>query len=117
MNYLFVIWLGEKPVEKVFTSLRIILWTNVLNKLLYPSKNLFLLMFDMDINFLSQLNLLKDEEQYFLEISSNDQQQIIENLLKNSPLISYDNDMRMIVNIEHIDNDYLLKSVKESSGI
>ncbi len=75
------------------------------------------MMFDMDMNFLSILNLFKDDEQYFLEISSNDQQEIIENRLENSSLISYDNDKRMMVNIKHVDNDYLLKSVKETSGI
>jgi len=121
MKYLFVIWLGEKPIEKVFTSLRIILWSNVLNKLLNQSKNSFLMMFDRDINhlfidFIHQLNLMKDEEQYFLEISSNDQQQIIENLLKNSKFISYDNDNRFIINIEHVDNYYLLKSSKDISS-
>jgi len=122
MNYLFVIWLGEKSIEKVFTSLRIILWSNVLNKLLNQSKNSFLMMFDSDINhlfidFLHQLNLMKDEEQYFLEISPNDQQQTIENLLKNSKFISYDNDNRLMMNIEQVDNDYLLKSSKDTSSI
>lgn len=121
MNYLFVIWLGEKPIERVFTSLRIILWSNVLNKLLNQSKNSFLMMFDIDINrsfvdLLDKCNLMKDEKQDFLEISSNDQQKTIENRLKNSTLISYDNDNRLIVNIEHIDNDYLLKSSKDTSG-
>ncbi len=121
MNYLFVIWLGEKPIERVFTSLRIILWSNVLNKLLDQSKNSFLMMFDVDINrsfvdLMDKYNLMKDEKQDFLEISSNDQQQTIENRLKNSTLISYDNDNRLIVNIEHVDNDYLLKSSKDTSG-
>ncbi|CAF3394700.1 unnamed protein product [Rotaria sp. Silwood1] len=120
MTYLFVIWLGEKPIEKVFTSLRIILWSNVLNKIFYQSKNSFLMMFDSDlnrsfVNLIQYLNLINDKEKYFLEISSNDQQQTIENLLKNSKFISYDNDNRLIVNIEHIDNDYLLKSSKETS--
>jgi hypothetical protein len=122
MKYLFVIWLGEKPIEKVFTSLRIILWSNVLNKILNQSKNSFLMMFDSDINrlfidFLHQLNLMKNQEQYFLEISSNDQQQTIENLLKNSKFISYDNDNRLMINIEHIDNNYLLKSTNKTSSI
>jgi hypothetical protein len=121
MNYLFVIWLGEKPIERVFTSLRIILWSNVLNKLLNQSKNSFLMMFDIDINrsfvdLMDKCNLMKDEKQDFLEISSNDQQKTIENRLKNSALISYDNDNRLIVNIEHVDNDYLLKSSKDTSG-
>jgi DNA-binding transcriptional regulator/RsmH inhibitor MraZ len=122
MSYLFVIWLGEKPIDKVFTSLRIILWSNVLNKLLNQTKNSFFMMFDNDINqsfidLLHKFNLMKDEEQNFLEISSNDQQQIIENLLKNSKFISYDNENRLMVNIEHIDNDYLLKSSKDTSSI
>lgn len=121
MTYLFVLWLGEKPIEKVFTSLRIVLWSNVLNKLLDKSKNSFLMMFDPDINrsfidLIHKLNLMNDEEQNFLEISSNDQQQTIENLLKNSKFISYDNDNRFMVNIEHVDNDYLLKSSKETSS-
>ncbi|CAF3395769.1 unnamed protein product [Rotaria sp. Silwood1] len=111
---------SEKPIEKVFTSLRIILWSNVLNKIFYQSKNSFLMMFDSDlnrlfINLIQNLNLINDKEKYFLEISSNDQQQTIENLLKNSKFISYDNDNRLIVNIEHVDNDYLLKSSKETS--
>jgi len=122
MSYLFVIWLGEKPIDKIFTSLRIILWSNVLNKLLNQTKNSFFMMFDNDINqsfidLLHKFNLMKDEEQNFLEISSNDQQQIIENLLKNSKFISYDNENRLMVNIEHIDNDYLLKSSKDTSSI
>ncbi len=80
------------------------------------------MMFDNDINqsfidLLHKFNLMKDEEQNFLEISSNDQQQIIENLLKNSKFISYDNENRLMVNIEHIDNDYLLKSSKDTSSI
>jgi len=121
MTYLFVIWLGEKAVEKIFTSLRIILWSGVLNKLLDQSKNSFLMMFDTDINrsfidLIHKLNLINDEEQYFLEISSNDQQQTIENLLKNSNFISYDNDNRLLINIEHVDKDYLLKSSKETTS-
>ncbi|CAF1424737.1 unnamed protein product [Adineta steineri] len=120
MTYLFVIWLGEKPIEKVFTSLRIILWSNVLNKLVDQSKNSFLMMFDSDINrsfidLIHKLDLMNDDEQYFLEISSNEQQQTIEKRLKNSSLISTDNDDRLTVNIEHVDNDYLLKSSKETS--
>ncbi|CAF4496183.1 unnamed protein product [Rotaria sp. Silwood2] len=120
MTYLFVIWLGEKPIEKVFTSLRIILWSNVLNKIFHQTKNSFLMMFDNDLNrsfidLIQKLNLINDEEQYFLEISTNDQQQTIENLLKNSKFISHDNDNRLIVNIEHVDNDYLLKSSKDIS--
>jgi hypothetical protein len=121
MTYLFVIWLGEKPVEKIFTSLRIILWSGVLNKLVDQSKNSFLMMFDTDINrsfidLIDKLNLINDEEQYFLEISSNDQQQTIENRLRNSNFISYDNDNRLLINIEHVDKDYLLKSSKETSS-
>ncbi|CAF0838903.1 unnamed protein product [Rotaria sordida] len=111
---------SEKPIEKVFTSLRIILWSNVLNKIFHQSKNSFLMMFDSNqnrsfIDLIHQLNLINDEEQYFLEISSYDQQQTIENFLKNSKFISYDNDNRLIVNIEHVDNDYLLKSSKDTS--
>ena len=120
MKYLFVIWLNEKAIEKVFTSLRIILWSNVLNKLVDQSKNSFLMMFDEDINrsfieILNKLNLMNNTEEYFLEISSNNQQERIENILKNSKLISFDNDNRLLVNIEHIDNDYLLKSTKDNS--
>ncbi|CAF1111220.1 unnamed protein product [Adineta steineri] len=120
MTYLFVIWLGEKPIEKVFTSLRIILWSNVLNKLVDQSKNSFLMMFDSDVNrsfidLIHKLDLMNDDEHYYLEISSNEQQQTIEKRLKNSNLISIDNDNRLTVNIEHADNDYLLKSSKETS--
>lgn len=121
MSYLFVIWLGEKPIEKVFTSLRISLWSNVLNKILNGSKNRVLMMFDNDtnrsfINLLERLDLINEEDHSFLEISSHDQQQIIENLLNNSKLISYDEDNRLMVNIEHVDKDYLLKSSNETSG-
>ncbi|CAF4733423.1 unnamed protein product, partial [Rotaria socialis] len=111
---------SEKPIEKVFTSLRIILWSNVVNKILRQSKNSFLMMFDIDTNrsiidLIEKFNLLNDEEQYFLEISSNDQQEKIETLLKSSKLISHDDDQRLLVNIEHVDQDYLLKSSKETS--
>jgi hypothetical protein len=121
MKYLFVIWLSENPIEKVFTSLRIILWSNVLNKLLDQSKNAFLMMFDTDRNhsfmeFIHKLNIMKDEEQYFLEISTNDQQEMMENILKTSKFISFDHDNRLMINIEHVDNDYLLKSSKDSSS-
>lgn len=121
MSYLFVIWLGEKPIEKVFTSLRISLWSNVLNKILNGSKNRVLMMFDNDtnrsfINLLERLDLINEEDHSFLEISSHDQQQMIENLLNNSKLISYDEDNRLMVNIEHVDKDYLLKSSNETSG-
>ncbi|UJR36413.1 hypothetical protein I4U23_029136 [Adineta vaga] len=121
MNYLFVIWLGEKPIEKVFTSLRILFWSNVLNKLLHQSKNSFLMMFDFDTNhsfidLINKLHLMNDnEEQDFLQISSNEQQQIIENLLKNSHSISFDDDNRITINIEHVDRDYLIKSSNETS--
>ncbi|CAF1147680.1 unnamed protein product [Rotaria magnacalcarata] len=120
MTYLFVIWLGEKPIEKVFTSLRIILWSNVLNKILRQSKNSFLMMFDIDTNrsiidCIEKFNLLNDEEQDFLEISSNDQREKIETLLKSSKFISHDDDQRFLVNIEHVDQDYLIKSSKETS--
>ena len=117
MNYFFVIWLGEKPMEKIFTSLRILLWLNILNKLFNQSKNSFLFMFDIDLmEWINRLNLLKDEELNFLQISSADQQERFENLLKNSKLISYDNENRLMVNIEEIDNDYLLKSTKDLSS-
>jgi hypothetical protein len=121
MKYLFVIWLSENPIEKVFTSLRIILWSNVLNKLLDQSKNAFLMMFDTDRNhsfmeFIHKLNIMKDEEQYFLEISTNDQQEMMENILKTSKFISFDHDNQLMINIEHVDNDYLLKSSKDSSS-
>ena len=79
-------------------------------------------MLDTDVNsewmdLFSQWNLMKEEERDFLEISSDDQQKMIENRLKNSELISYDEDKRMMINVEHVDHDYLLKSSKESSGI
>jgi signal transduction histidine kinase len=79
------------------------------------------MMFNIDLNrsfidLIHNLNLMINEEEYFLEISSDDQQKIIENLLKNSKLISYDNDNRLIINIEHVENDYLLKSSKETSS-
>lgn len=121
MKYLFVIWLGEKAIEKVFTSLRIILWSNVLNKLLNESKNSFLIMLDKDknqsfIDLIEKFNLINNEEKYFLELSSNDQQESIEKLLKNSKLISYDNDNRLMINIEHVEKDYLIKSSKDNSN-
>ena len=120
MKHLFVIWLSENPIEKVFTSLRILLWSNVLNKLLDQSRNDFLLMFDEDTNqsfieIMNKLNLMKNEEKYVLEIITNDQQERIEKSFQNSKLISFDQDNRLLVNIEHIDNDYLLKSTKDSS--
>ena len=97
MSYLFVIWLGEKPIEKVFTAFRVLLWSNVLNKLVHPTKSSFLMMFDSDMNrsfveLIQKLKLMNDnEEQNFLQISTNDQQQTIENLLKSSPFISFSN--------------------------
>lgn len=121
MTYLYVIWLGEKPIEKVFTSLRIVLWSNVLSKLVDHSKNAFLMMFDMDLNrsfidLMSKLDLINIDEKAFLEITSNDQQQTIENILKSSPLISYDEDNRFLINIEHVEKDYLIKTSKETSS-
>ncbi|CAF1280597.1 unnamed protein product [Adineta ricciae] len=121
MSYLFVIWLGEKPIEKVFTSFRILLWSNVLKKLAYSTKSSFLMMFDSDMNrsfveLIQKLNLMNDnEEQSFLQISTNDQQQTFENLLKSSPFISFDSENRMMINIEHVESDYLVKSSNESS--
>ena len=68
------------------------------------------------IEELEKFQLINDEEKSFLEKASNEQEEIMKNLLKNSPLISFDEDKRMMVNIEHLDKDYLLKSSKESSG-
>ncbi len=121
MSYLFVLWLGENPVEKVFTSFRIILWSNVLNKLLNQSKNAFLWMVDKEKNGLlmdlvDQFDLLKDAEQHFLEVADNDQQARIEELLKNSKLIFRYHDNQWMVNIEDVEQDYLLKSSKETSS-
>ena len=122
MNYLFVNWLGDKPLEKVFTSLRVVLWTNVLNKLLYASNKTFLFTFDQHeenqsfIDCLKRLELIQDGEQLFLQSPSNEQQEMMKNRLQTSPLISFDDDQRMLVNIEHVEKDYLLKSSKESSS-
>jgi hypothetical protein len=121
MSHLFVFWLGDKPIEKAFTSLRIILWANVLNRLLSQPKSSFLMMFHPDtsrsfIDLFHNLHFLDDEEQDFLQISSADQQQTIEKQLQSSNLISYDGDNRMLVNIEHVDSDYLLKSSNDTSG-
>lgn len=121
MNYLLVHWLGENPVEKIFTSFRILLWSNVFNRLLYSVKTKYLFMFEDEENrlFSEELNkfqLINDEEKSFVEKLSNEEREIMKNRLKDSPLISLDDDGRMMVNIEHVDKDYLLKSSKESSG-
>lgn len=121
MKYSFVIWLGDKPIEKVFTSLRIILWSNVLNKLLNQTKNSFLFMLDKDqnslfIDLIERLNLLNNEDIFYLQISSNDQHESIENLFKTSKVISYDEDNRLMINTEYIDQDYLAKSSKDNTN-
>lgn len=121
MPYLFVIWPGDRPVEKVFTSLRLALWANVLNKLLSQGKNSFLMMFDSDTNrsfveLIRNSTFINDGEHDFLQMSSADQQQTIEKRLRSSNLISYDSDDRMLVNIEHLSKEYLLKSSNETTG-
>lgn len=65
---------------------------------------------------LNKFQLINDEEKSFVEKLSNEEREIMKNRLKDSPLISLDDDGRMMVNIEHVDKDYLLKSSKESSG-
>ena len=121
MKYLFVIWLGEKPVEKIFTSLRIILWANALNKILEEFNNVFLMMLDINMNhsfidLIDKLNLLNNVQKDFLEAASHDQRQILENLLKTSEIISHDCHNQLMINIEHIDQDYLLKTSKDTSS-
>ena len=121
MAYLFVLWLGEKAAEKVFTSLRLILWSIVLNRLFPLSKNRFLIMMDRGehhsfSDLLRQLNLMIEEEQHFLQMLTDDQRESIGDLLKASKSISSDAEHRLMVNIEHVDDDYLLKSSKETSS-
>lgn len=121
MNTLFVNWIGEKPMEKIFTSLRIVLWTNVLSKLVQSSNKAFLFMFEHEenqafIECFKRLELIQNGEKYFLERISNEQQEMMKNRLNASSFISFDDDERMIVNIEHVEKDYLLKSSKESSS-
>ena len=121
MAYLFVLWLSETAAEKVFTSLRLLLWSTTLDRLLHRSKNRFLIMVNRDDhhslwNLLHRLNLMIEEEQHFLHILTDDQRQAIKESLKASKLISSDEEHRLMVNIEHVDADYLLKSSKETSS-
>ena len=123
MSCLFVIWLGDRPIEKLFTSLRICLWLNIFNKLSNETKHLFLLMFDEETNrnfidiVIHKLHLLENQQIYFLnKLESNpfDDEEFVKS---QSNLISFDKDHRLVVNIEHVDSDYLLKSSKDTSSI
>ena len=120
MTDLFVLWLGEEAAQKVFTSLRLVLWSSVLSQLGDQSKSrAFLLMIDEDsnrtsVNLVAKLDLLVDHKLDFLELATSDEQQAIESRLSASPLVSVDQDDRLIVDIEHVDQDSLLKSSKET---
>lgn len=78
-------------------------------------------MFDEEMNrslldiTIQKLNLFENQKIYFVDkLQSNCQ---FDEIVKNKPnLISFDNDHRLIVNIEHVDNDYLLKSTKETTS-
>lgn len=67
-------------------------------------------------DLLRQLNLTIEDEQHFLQKLTDDQRKSIEGLLNASKLISSDAEHRLMVNIEHVHDDYLLKSSKETSS-
>ena len=122
MTHLCVLWVGEQAAEKVFTSLRMVLWSTVLRQLGdQSSSHACLLMIDQDSNgtfvdVLGKLNLMIDEKPAFLELATSDEQQAMESRLRGSPLVSVDHEDRLVVDIEHVDHDSLLKSSKEKSS-
>jgi hypothetical protein len=122
MSDVFIVWPGEKTVEKVFTSLRLFLWSAVASQLVTDGCSRFFVMSDRTGNedflrLLAQMNLLVNETMHFLPQIDDHEKETIERALRASPLMSFEDDKkRLLLDQQQIENDFLLKTSTETTG-
>lgn len=121
MHQIYILWLTNQTIEKIFTSLRMIQWSTLIDKLLDYDHSQFLVLSDSHANehfweLVQRYRFISNEKVRFLEKATFNDYTLINDRIKQSASISIDEDQRYRITIDDVDDDYLLKSTKETSS-